>query len=362
MSSWFHKTFGFAELTGSQFSQTCAAFTYRDGKLSSSYRPERLFTAGTFITPTLAELRGRLPQRPATLDGVLSVKEVLGDVSAFHVDPDNAGALFQCASQFNCLEHTSEQGAPEEGITIYSSDRTQGPACAIACAPGTVVRNYFGVKGESQTRNRQVENLKDVEDVLKNKTERFFEVKSGYTMASSTDLERLCQALASDDMKEHVRQKLRIGIQEDTEVTCSGFGKKMHDCPEQIVTQAYCSAISVAYSGCSPELWKPFAKCILEGAYEATMIAAIENAIRNPGKRGCKKVFLTALGGGVFGNDMQWIHDAMKSSFDKFQSWNLEVYLVSYGSNEKIFQELERHAKTYVEHDSSRQDCPCSVS
>eukprot|EP00929_Paragymnodinium_shiwhaense_P014595 TRINITY_DN12251_c0_g1_i1.p1 TRINITY_DN12251_c0_g1~~TRINITY_DN12251_c0_g1_i1.p1 ORF type:complete len:362 (+),score=53.01 TRINITY_DN12251_c0_g1_i1:78-1163(+) len=342
MPSWFRETFGFEELTGSQFLQTRENFTYENGLLTSSMRPTRPFEAGKFTRPSLQELRSGLPEAPtAKLRGWLRVKEVIGDVSVFHIDPNNAGALFQCASQFNCLEHISEEGAPEQGITIYSGDKTQGPACALACAPGTVVRNYFGVEGETQTRARQVENLEDIEEVLSNKVEKFFQVIAGYTLANSKDLERLNATLAAEEMKEEVRRKLRIGIQADTEVTSTGFGSNIYQGPEQLVTQAYCSAISVAYSRCSTELWEPFARCILEAAYEATMIAAIENAGRNSDKPGCRKVFLTALGGGVFGNDMRWIYDAMHSAFSKFSDWNLEVFLVSYGSSEPIFESLE---------------------
>ena len=46
--------------------------------------------------------------------------------------PENAGALFQVASQLNLLEMTGPEVTPEDGVTIYQDDRTQGPACAIA--------------------------------------------------------------------------------------------------------------------------------------------------------------------------------------------------------------------------------------
>ena len=51
--------------------------------------------------------------------------------------------FLQVASGFNCLEFVSEDSCPEDGITCYELDRTQGPACAISCAPATLYRNYF---------------------------------------------------------------------------------------------------------------------------------------------------------------------------------------------------------------------------
>ena len=51
--------------------------------------------------------------------------------------------MFQAASQFNALEFPSERSTPEMGITNYVNDRTQGPACALACMASTAFRNYL---------------------------------------------------------------------------------------------------------------------------------------------------------------------------------------------------------------------------
>jgi hypothetical protein len=56
---------------------------------------------------------------------------VTGDVRRMHLLPESAGALFQLASQFNLLEMTGPEVTPENGVTIYQHDHTQGPACAI---------------------------------------------------------------------------------------------------------------------------------------------------------------------------------------------------------------------------------------
>ena len=44
------------------------------------------------------------------------------------------------ASQFNLLEMTGPEITPEDGVTRYAHDRTQGPACAIAAGAATVYR------------------------------------------------------------------------------------------------------------------------------------------------------------------------------------------------------------------------------
>jgi len=362
---WFCRLFGFAEQTGNrvQWQKTRSAFRYdpETGVLQSAVDPAaRAFQAGRFSTPTLAELRGRNALAPALQDvlpGRLAVQEVLGDISELHTLPENRYALFQAASQFNCLEHTSSHGRPEQGIACYAHDRTQGPACATACAPGTVVRNYFadaalGAAGSlsdpsrpGQTGTNQVENLRDVEEALGNKSEQYFEVRAGYTFAPNpSKLKRLLERLGNASFRDALRAKIRVGLQLDTEVTGSKFGAKQYAGPQHVVSQVYCSAVSVSYSGLPPEAWQGFAEMVLEAAYEATLFAAVENAARHPQEPGARKVFLTALGGGVFGNDIRWIVAAMRRAFRRFAGVGLQVKIVTFGHSSPHMKALERQA------------------
>jgi len=45
----------------------------------------------------------------------------------------------------------------------------------------------------------------------------------------------------------------------------------------------------------------------------------------------CNKVFLTYVGGGAFGNDMDWISNAMTKALSKFKQTPLDVRIVTYG-------------------------------
>merc|ERR1712232_380710 len=71
----------------------------------------------------------------------------------------------------------------------------------------------------------------------------------------------------------------------------------------------------------------PFAHAVLEGAYEATLAAAALLAHEHK-KR--VKVFLTALGGGAFGNRTSWIADALEKSLQAYRAEPLDVFLVHY--------------------------------
>ena len=95
-----------------------------------------------------------------------------------------------------------------------------------------------------------------------------------------------------------------------------------------IVTQAFCSALPVAYTPIPKPLWRSFASLILEAAYEATLLAAVDNANRG----GTNIVLLTRLGGGAFGNDDDWITAAMRRALHEAVSMDLDVRLVSHGS------------------------------
>lgn len=299
-----------------------------------------------FTTPSLEELKKEtpLPEARAKLPGTLRVAEYIGDVSVLHTEAENKFATFQAASQFNCLEFTSENVTPERGVTGYQNDCTQGPACATACAAGTVVRNYFGFPDKTgQTATRQIENLKDCEELLQNTKNGYFKVKGGYTLSNDIQLERLTKVLdASSTLQIDFRNKLRIGVHWDTEVTGSKFGRLEYkgEQRDQLVTQAYCSACSVSYSGGSVDNWRALSSLVLEASYEACMYAALQNALRHNGEAGSKKVFLTAVGGGVFGNDIGWIKKAMHRAFDDFRGLDLEVVIVSFGRSERAFADL----------------------
>src|SRR4029077_9002326 len=96
--------------------------------------------------------------------GQLKTSIVIGNVRDMHRSPENAGALFQVASQFNLLEMIGPVITPDDGVTRYKDDPTQGPACAIAAGAATIYRNYFApVDGShGQTTKRQLDGLADL--------------------------------------------------------------------------------------------------------------------------------------------------------------------------------------------------------
>jgi hypothetical protein len=320
---WFQELTGFKEESPEQVRANLEVA----GNTMTSRVNGRSVICGRLETPSLAELRSLTRSGP-TYSGDLKVSEVTGDVKLLHADTANAGALFQVASQFNLLEMISPQVGPEQGVGRYDQDLTQGPACAVAAGAGTIYRTYFAeVNGQTgQSSGNQIDCLQDFGTALGNDEERLWRMQNGYALPSVAGLEEVSlriKAMSEDD-RDRLREKLKIGIQWDTQVTIG-------DC-KHLVTQAYCSALPVAYSKLPKDSWKEFAQLVLEASYEATLCAAVLNFART----GNNRVYLTLLGGGVFGNDMSWIVSAARRALEMHSGTGLDVAFVSYRGSKTL--------------------------
>ncbi|MGX9728967.1 MAG: hypothetical protein ACTFAK_17125 [Candidatus Electronema sp. VV] len=325
--TWFEELTGFQETGPEQVRRNLIV----DGPRLISKANGRTMAWGRLETPTLKELWESVRGCTTAL-GKFTVRELVADVQSLHTNKANAGALFQVASQFNLLEMISPSISPEQGVGRYENDRTQGPSCAVAAGAGTIYRNYFApVNGQQgQTAERQIDCLADLGKALGNTNSRFWRMRNGYALPSEQGLLEIADKLQASDEEEldALRQLLRIGIQWDTQVT---LDKCSH-----LVSQVYCSALPVAYTNHPPELWEPFAKLVLEAAYEATLCAAV----LHHEDTGNRRVYLTLLGGGAFGNQTAWIMDAAKRALTIFKACDLDVAIVSYRDSKAHVRQL----------------------
>jgi len=331
---WFEALFGFRENSYAETKRRLKATASTDGFWSLEGENGVTYQAGRFSTPSLADLQKQAAKLGGmeSLRGRVRVKNVTGDVATFHSEAENLHATFQVASQFNCLEFPDAYVTPEDGITNYVFDKTQGPACSVACGPATALRNYFiDAAGEpGQTSERQIENLGGMLAELGDAGKHIV-VRNGYTFADNQGL-RVVQGVLQDNLplQESCQKELRVGVHEDVQVTSSAWGRCQQRDSNHTVTQVFGSACSVSYSGNGRELWESFARQVLLASYEATLWAGLVNALRHDGQAGSRRVFLTCLGGGVFGNPMPWIAEAMRAALEKFSCVDLEVYVVTY--------------------------------
>lgn len=322
---WFNRLTGFKELT---YLETRKLLEIREQTLHSKVNGKS-YAIGEFELVALETLRERVASGTGAA-GQPRISIVTGDVRKMHQAPEFRGALFQVASQFNALEMVGPSITPENGVTRYEYDRTQGPACAIAAGAATIYRNYFAPTGNQlgQTAERQLDGLADVGSALSEalglQVPDLWEMKNGYALCTRKGLDMIADHLLaiSSEQVDLLTGRLRVGIHRDVEVTDAPTA------PGPTVSQAFCSALPVAYGRVPQRHWQAFAQLVLDGAYEATLLEAVINA-----RRGASNiVLLTLLGGGAFGNAPEWIGSAIKRAVRKMQAFELDVRLVSYGA------------------------------
>src|SRR5262249_42948754 len=132
---WFERLTGFKE---GDYASTLSRLVVENGRLISRVNG-RSFATGHLELAKLSDLRDRVKLSSAK-PGRVHVSLLSGDIRTIHLFPEFAGALFQVASQFNLLEMFGPHRTPEDGVTLYQSDPTQGPACAIAAGAATIYR------------------------------------------------------------------------------------------------------------------------------------------------------------------------------------------------------------------------------
>lgn len=318
--NWFEELTGFKEQNHQQVQSQLKV----ERNVLTSLVNNKSYVCGVLETPTLAELQERV--KTAHYNSRIRFAEKIANVQHLHQDKENAGAMFQSASQFNLLEMVGPNVTPEKGIGIYENDHTQGPSCAIACGAGTIYRNYLAnVNGKTgQTTDNQIDCLSEIGYELNNSQLNLWKMSNGYALVNNAQSLQIINAQITSKSKpdyEQLKSKLKIGVQWNTQVT---INQATH-----LVSQAYCSALPINYSSIATELWHPFASLILEATYEATFLAAIENAENTKNFT----LYLTLVGGGVFGNKLEWILEAISKIAAKFANTPLRVFIVSYGKS-----------------------------
>lgn len=332
--TWFKKLFGFEETSPERVKENISL----QGKVLISNVNGRIFDTGTLEIPLLEELRARTTPFPPSSHKI-RLNELVGDIQQIHQAHEYNGSVIQVASQFNLLEMVHPEITPEHGISRYEFDRTQGPACAIACGAGTLYRNYFvPLEGQTgQTSEKQIDCLSDLGTALENERYGLWEMKNGYALATGHGLELIGKrlSLATPDEYEMLKGKLRIGVHLDNEVTLGNSGNR--------ITQVFCSALPIRYSEVEGEKWAAFAQLILDALYEATFLIALQNMERS----GNNRLLLTLIGGGAFGNEQDWIFRAIRKAVLLHANSPLEVDIVSYGRSDSFVREfimsLDRH-------------------
>mmetsp|Transcript_15290 Transcript_15290/g.35786 ORF Transcript_15290/g.35786 Transcript_15290/m.35786 type:complete len:466 (-) Transcript_15290:87-1484(-) len=322
--SWFEETLGFRERDYRETKRNLEFFS----EILSSKVNGRTFRVGPFDLPTLAALQNRSEQNRTSGLGVLTFGNVVASTRDLHLDPNNAGAVFQVCSLFNCLETTEAGRGPEAGVTSYARRPWQGPAAAMACPAATIYRNYYMNGGQL---DNEVDCMAALGAHVHNDEERYWTMVRGHCIpVMAVNLAVLSKRLRQEpDLRRQVRSKVQVGIHWSTQVATG-----THQ-----VCQVFCSALPIALMKQRPAAeWSGLADALLDAAFDATLTAGAVLAA----ERGNRvKVYLTALGAGELGNRRDWIIHAMDSALKAHATSPLDVMLVHYAEVPPAYYTLE---------------------
>jgi hypothetical protein len=262
---------------------------------------EHSWHAGRFETPSIGELRQRASAAGATrgrlrlwvLDGANPATDVGGlQASA------TPGSLFQAASQFNCLESPGPYVTP---VVQYFRDRTQGPLASISAFPGTLLRHYAAPRSDGKRFvQTDADHLDLLADVFGRDAAR---VQSGYLMAHNVrDPGALDAALTARF------ESIRVGVHEEIQVVLGyDFEGAVTDSETRRIAQVFTSTVAggmYGRGGLGGAEFEGACRQLLRAAYLGTLLAAAT--------LGQRLAVLTLIGGGVFGNPVPLIWDAIR--------------------------------------------------
>nr|MBK7068074.1 hypothetical protein [Deltaproteobacteria bacterium] len=261
----------------------------------------RTWAAGRFEIPTIGSLRDRASRRALRVEAgphrlwVLDGEGVATDIGALQAHAPE-GALFQAASQFNCLE---SPGAYVTSVAAYLGDPTQGPRASISAFPATLVRHYAAPSkdGRRFTQSTHGEQIDLLADVCSPQVAR---VESGYLRDRSIfDAGAFAEALQARF------DEVRVGLHDDVEVVLGAHWDGAVATPHRIA-QVFTSTLAGGmYSSLATpgEAYRAITRQLLRAAYLGTLLGAI--AV------GRRVVVLTLIGGGVFGNPIELIWESI---------------------------------------------------
>jgi hypothetical protein len=298
------------------------AFTFDDSGLATLEAGGGTWQAGRFATPTIGELRrqaaakpGGQPVRLWVLDGASPATDI-GGLQATVA----AGALFQVASQFNCLEAPSPKIV---SVAAYFHDPTQGPRASISAFPATLLRHYSAPGADAkrfvqQTSGRQIDLLVDVF------AQRESPVGNGYLMYPG-----LLSAAGLVATLEAGFDRIRVGVHDEAQVVLGyDWNGSVEDTDRRRITQVFTSTVAGGLYGAQRILgadFEPACRQTLRAAYLGTLLAAVA--------LGRRIAVLTLIGGGVFGNPARVIWESILWAFDEVRSLasvSLDVVLNGY--------------------------------
>ena len=271
--------------------------------------------------------------------GERTVRVIRARVQSLIRDPRNAGAIFQVASNFNFLEG---HGDPTGGVGYYIHDHTQGPAVVLATPAATAYRNYLvrfpssspsssttaGNRGQTKTRQIGELVLSDVRDELfkmmvsrqrrqsakpnggfattTNNRNLFWTERNGYLTFTTEQLERTAAILRNSATNnggggEAAFEEMRVG----TVVGAAVWDPIIPESDRGFRVNLILNSSPTVADSTAPRNhpdWEIVLRHFLHATYSSAF--AFADRMRRP-------IFLTRVGGGVFGVPKRMIDETI---------------------------------------------------
>jgi hypothetical protein len=331
-TNWFESAFGFTE---NYYNET-------KDKINQLYNNHKInhIDVGNFRLINLNQIYDLLSTNKNTNFGIVSISNIIADIKDLHKKVEIDQSTIQVASQLNCLEIVNPNVKPEDGITIYQNDKTQGPICVMCTPAGIAYRNYLYDNG--QKVDKQIDMSRELLYFLQSYDKSInWQVINGYLFVENIEmLKKINLLLLQDqDIRRIARRKILAGIHNNLGIYIDNKSYDHH------VNHVLCSGIPISYHQNELNntlLWDGLAELFLEAYYEITLLITCYNNIQSGLNKPC---YLTKVGGGVFGMKKNMIIRAINRACNivKNLGYSLTVYLVHYGSiepNYEIFDKL----------------------
>ena len=324
-NNWFLESFGFIEYNDYNNNKKKFEKLFKEGNEKKINK----ISVGDFKLYNCNDLYKLLPKKRK--NGIIYLENIIDDIKNINNICEEYSTI-QIASQLNCLEMINPSITPENGITIYENDLTQGPIC-VMCTPSAIAyRNYLYNGG--QTKNNQVDLSFELLALLKKYNYKInWKSTNGYLMIDSNDiLLKINNLLSNEDLREEAKNKLNAGVHYNIGV----FNNN------KSINHILCSGLPINYhNNIDDELWIPLSKLFLEALYEITLLSACYSNIKNKCNSPC---YLTLIGEGVFGMDPLIICDSIKKACYAVskRGYFLNVYIVHYNHIPRIYKNIPK--------------------
>eukprot|EP01127_Copromyxa_protea_P019807 TRINITY_DN6506_c0_g1_i1.p1 TRINITY_DN6506_c0_g1~~TRINITY_DN6506_c0_g1_i1.p1 ORF type:complete len:458 (-),score=100.41 TRINITY_DN6506_c0_g1_i1:182-1555(-) len=239
------------------------------------------------------------------------------DVAYLQSLPENRNAIFQIASNFNSVEAITESSFPDSPnfTTKYFMDRTQGPAASISCGAGAITRVHAAFFNErkdpstwGQTKDTQVNFLQNLS--------KHYPTSNGYVVYTG-DEPKFSKNVKGKKWKK-MQANYYVAYHKEQEVVLGHRKAESYEVQpesEQLVDQVCCAAVNMLQGTNGINNRKLDAKqykmrFILQAAYDSTYLSAVYHERQT--------LFLTFVGGGAFGNDIDLIWNQILKSHQKW--------------------------------------------